>query len=268
MQKYKLKYWFEWNCETPFWPDDDYTFDKLGTPVFLDNLPISDSLKNELKSLCEIHDDSLDWSDPTAKSPWTDNQKVSFDNKAKSLFKEVKEELENEYEIIYAHNDFKNENLPAIERLISTDERRYYTHMLEILEALNIPDNFICLTTDVDHNLLNYDYAQTFNEEYHFFTVGELLNVLREEDFQWNWGMLNIFEPKYSKEDILKFELPFVYDGNPDLFLEYPVLQHPLSFIELAAFDSSFVVITTKVHGYIEIFKRLFPKAFENFGGK
>lgn len=41
----------------------------------------------------------------------------------------------------------------------------------------------VCLTTDVDHNLLNYDYDQMFNEEYHIFTVGELLRIFKEEDF-------------------------------------------------------------------------------------
>ena len=265
MAKYKLKYWFEWGCETPFWPNDNYTFDELGTPIYLDKLPLSENLKKDLEELCEIHNSVLDWSDPTSESLWTDNQKVSFDNKAKSLFNEALDELGDNYELSYAHNEFNDENLPVIERLISTDERDYYTHMLEILEALNLPDNFLCLTTDVDHNLLNYDYAQIFNEEYHLFTVSELLRILREEDFQWNWGMLSIFEPKYAKEDILKYELPFVFDGNSDLFLEYPVLQHPLSFVEIAAFDSSYVIFTTKVHGYIDIFKKLFPKAIENF---
>ena len=28
MAKYKLKYWFEWGCETPFWPHDNYTSDE------------------------------------------------------------------------------------------------------------------------------------------------------------------------------------------------------------------------------------------------
>ena len=51
----------------------------------------------------------------------------------------------------------------------------------------------VCLTTDVDHNLLNYDYGQMFNEECHLFTGGESLRIFRKEDFQWNWGMLSIF---------------------------------------------------------------------------
>ena len=50
--------------------------------------------------------------------------------------------------------------------------------------------------------------------------------------------------------------MPFVYDGNSDLFLEYSVLQHPLSFVEIAAFDSSYVIFTNKVHGYIDTFKK------------
>ena len=54
-------------------------------------------------------------------------------------------------------------------------------------------------------------------------------------------------------------------DGNNDLFLEYPILQHPLSFIEIVPFDSSYVIFTTKVHKYLEVFKKLFPKAIENF---
>ena len=97
--KYKLKYWFEWGCETPFWPDDDYTFNELGTPVFLDNLPLPEKLKKELKELCELHNEAMDWSDPTSKSPWTDNQKVSFDNKAKSLFNEAQGLRGDDYEI-------------------------------------------------------------------------------------------------------------------------------------------------------------------------
>jgi hypothetical protein len=105
-----------------------------------------------------------------------------------------------------------------------------------------------------------------FNDKYHFFTIGELKSILRDEDFQWIWGTLSIFEPKYTKEDILKYKLPSIgMDGNNDLFLEYPILQHPLSFIEIVPFDSSYVIFTTKVHKYLEVFKKLFPKAIENF---
>lgn len=266
MPKYKLNYWFEWGCETPFWADDNYTRDKLGIPVDLDELPLENSLKEELKELCNFHDSSLDWKNPKAPSPWTDNQKISFNNKALSLYHEACENLGDDYIVNYNHYDFKDENLPIIERLISHEDRRYYTYMLEIIEALNIPDDFICLTTDVVHNLLNYDYAQMFNDEYHFFTIDELKSILRDEDFQWVWGTLSIFEPKYSKEEILKYELPNVYEScNPDLFLEYPILQHPLSFIEIVPFDSSYVIFTTKVHKYLEVFKKLFPKAIENF---
>lgn len=266
MPKYKLDFWFEWGCETPFWAADDYTMEELGIPVKLDTLELTDFYKEELKELCDLHNSSIDWDNPSTPSPWTDNQKISFNNKALSIFHEVCKNLGSDYILNYKHDDFKDENLPIIERLISHEDRDYYTHMLEIIKVLNLPDDYICVTTDVVHNLLNYDYAQIFNDEYHFFTIGELKKILIDEDFQWVWGTLSIYEPKYTKEEILKYELPNVYeDCNPDLFLEYPILQHPLSFIEIVAFDSSYVIFTTKVHGYLEMFRKLFPKSVENF---
>ena len=266
LPKYKLNYWFEWSCETPFWADDDYTRDELGSPIDLNSLPLPDDLKQKLRELCDWHNSSLDWSDPTGPSPWTVNQKVSFNNKALSLYNEVCEKLGDDYIVNYTQDDFKEESLPSIERLISHEDREYYTHMLEIIETLNLPDDFICLTTNVEHNLLNHDYENFFNKEYHFFTIGELKRILKDEDFQWIWGTLNIFEPKNSKEEILKYKLPYIgMDGNPDIFLKHPILQHPLSFIEIVAFDSSYVVFTTNVHGYLEMFRKLFPKSIENF---
>lgn len=228
-----MSYWFEWICESPFWTIDDFTFNELGTLVDLENLPLSNELKQELKELCEMHDCSLDWDDPRNPSPWTENQKKSFNNKAISLYLDVCRELsksEDNYKVYYNHDGFKDEILPTIERLISAYDREYYTRMLEILETLNLPNDYLCLVNGVVHNLENFDFAQKFNQEYVFLTIGELISILKEEDFQWIWGTICIIEPKYSKEEIMSYEIPKdIYEKcTSDLFLTLPILQNTL----------------------------------------
>jgi ATP-dependent DNA helicase RecG len=86
---------------------------------FLDELPLENSLKEELKELCNFHDSSLNWENPKDPSPWTDNKKISFNNKALSLYSEVCKQLCKDYLVNYSHNDFKDEK--RMNRLVLGD---------------------------------------------------------------------------------------------------------------------------------------------------
>ena len=96
--------------------------------------------------------------------------------------------------------------------------------------------------------------------DYVWFTGEELKEMLRQEDFQWIWGVLSAFPTTVSPEAVLRFPLPDGENGaaywhNPIAFL------HPLAEVELGAFDSSCTVFLGKSAPLMEEISRLYPLA-------
>ena len=79
-----------------------------------DEIPISDSLKQELDDICEEFENVVNWSDPHLPSPWTRKECADFFDRAEIVLQKLKAELEGKYEIIscldedrqiYLHNN-------------------------------------------------------------------------------------------------------------------------------------------------------------------
>lgn len=155
-----------------------------------------------------------------------------------------------------------------MKRYISEKEEKYYTHMLKVLNAIggrNLDYNW--LITDIEA------YPQDDGEldklirenDYLFLSTDELITMLEKEDFQWIWGVFSAIPKKYTKEEVLKCELPFA-DGNYDIYKEdIFVIQHPLADIEIVVFDSSCVQIVAKDEEIANKFKDLYKNAKVNY---
>ncbi len=61
---YKLRFFFDPGSRTCLWADGEEARQKFGYPVLLDELPISEDLKQSLDRLISRYDTSLDWNNP------------------------------------------------------------------------------------------------------------------------------------------------------------------------------------------------------------
>lgn len=83
---------------------------------------------------------------------------------------------------------------------------------------------------------------------------------MNTENFQWIWGVLSAFSKKISKEDVLKYPLPFA-DGYTGFWKNPVTLQHPLAEIEIIAWDGCFVLFISKDNKLVDLLQASFPFA-------
>lgn len=155
-----------------------------------------------------------------------------------------------------------------MKRYISEKEEKYYTHMLKVLNSIggrNLEYNW--LITDIEA------YPQDDGEldklisenDYLFLSTDELITMLEKKDFQWIWAVFSAIPKEYTKEEVLKYELPFA-DGNYDIYKENIfVIQHSLADIEIVAEDSSSVFIVAKDDEIANKFKEVYKNAKINY---
>ena len=98
MSTYKLRFWFEHGgfC---LWGMNEHAKAKYGYAIKNENLPIPYNLVVELNILEKEYSTYLNWDSPADPSPWTNEQKSNFANKANIAYEELKKELGLEYEI-------------------------------------------------------------------------------------------------------------------------------------------------------------------------
>lgn len=99
MNKYKIRFWFEYGgiC---FWGMNDLTKHHYGYAIENSNLPLSNILINKLFSMQEEFDTYIDWDNPSSPSPWTESHKSDFVKRANAITLEIQKELGLEFEII------------------------------------------------------------------------------------------------------------------------------------------------------------------------
>jgi hypothetical protein len=114
---YKLRFFFDYQCESCLWCDNDEAYKKYDVgPIdetFYDingkvarepkiNLPTE--LREKVIYLSKLFDSSLNWDNPKEPEPtWTSEKQKEFDFKSKELHKEVCKFLGQDYEVIYKH---------------------------------------------------------------------------------------------------------------------------------------------------------------------
>lgn len=83
---------------------------------------------------------------------------------------------------------------------------------------------------------------------------------MHTENFQWIWGVLSAFSKDISKDDVLKYPLPFA-DGYTGFWKNPLTLQHPLAEIEITAWDGCFVLFISKDNKQVDLLQESFPFA-------
>jgi hypothetical protein len=149
-------------------------------------------------------------------------------------------------------------------RIIRKGEK-YYTHLKKLFEAIgNAQLNYKWLISYAEcyphdrelEKLLDGSYSGG----YCILSGKELTDMVEKEDFQWIWGTFSAFDPSTSNEEILKHKLP-ENDMYPGFWVNPLTMQHPLSKMEIVAFDSSCTLIFTRDFVLPESFKDHYPKA-------
>ena len=155
-----------------------------------------------------------------------------------------------------------------MKRYISAYDRKYYTHMLEIILAIGGNNlKYKWLISDIeaypqDNGL--YDNLIE-NNSYLILSNNDLIKMLSECDFQWIWAVFSAIPEDISDDDILKYKLPYANENGEIYKDDVAIIQHPLADIEIVAEDSSSVFIVAKDNNIADRFKALFSMAKTNY---
>ena len=147
--------------------------------------------------------------------------------------------------------------------LIDRKNHEIYTYMGEVFEAIdNAQNQYNWLVADCECYPESKKFEQLFSQEYCWLSGKELSEIVVQEEFQWIWGVLCGFEKHITLEEVLKYPLPSARDYNG--YYQNPVsVQHPLSSVEIAPSDSSWIVIVSKDKRIVDNYLKRYPKTEE-----
>ncbi|ABB58138.1 hypothetical protein [Synechococcus elongatus] len=95
-----LRLSFEWGGGI-LWADDAASRDRFDVGAIEDQLPLSQSLRQQLDQLSLWHDTALDWDDPAGPSPWTAEESAQFEVAAQAALQALRLELGPSYSVRY-----------------------------------------------------------------------------------------------------------------------------------------------------------------------
>ena len=97
-------------------------------------LPISQELIDEINSLCDEFDTSLDWEYPPDPSPWTKEEWYDFFKRSKLIYEKLEKELGADYELISELEKYECTLECAMDDInTSTANGRFFVRMLTVL---------------------------------------------------------------------------------------------------------------------------------------
>ncbi|MEY9869154.1 hypothetical protein ABIE66_004533 [Peribacillus sp. B2I2] len=128
-----------------------------------------------------------------------------------------------------------------------------FLELKEILNSFNgLNKDYNWLLTDLDwsypENYLDYfeDYRIIDDPHNNFWITGENLTELaNNKDFHFIWGVFSAFD-KNEKIDLDDIKEEPYADGNPNFWVENPIIQHPKAMVELVLWDSSLILLLSK----------------------
>ena len=155
-----------------------------------------------------------------------------------------------------------------MKRLCCEHEFKYYTFLKQVMLDLDLVDkDYLWLISDIEAYPRKAETQELLNRNSHLLlTTKELVEILEKDDFQWIWAVFSAIPSSCKKEDILKFDLPYVENfesGKYDPHIDEPKLQHPYSIFELYAVDSSYFFMISDNEEMISKFKNRYPKCIE-----
>lgn len=142
----------------------------------------------------------------------------------------------------------------------SEKDERHYTYLRKLFEAFG--DELLkynWLITDCECCPSDEILRKRLCGEYALLSGNDLLEILKREDFQWIWGVLSAIPKDASLDDILRYPLPSA--ERTSLFGVFPSIAHPLAVVELVAFDSTYLYISSKDKYLFDRFIETYPKS-------
>lgn len=100
---YTIRVFFEWSGGC-LWAGNEAARERFDSGPIEDRLPISDEIRDRLRSLSEHHDTALNWSNPLDPGPWSAQDLDAFECDALAVKSQLQEELGSEYAIVYVPN--------------------------------------------------------------------------------------------------------------------------------------------------------------------
>lgn len=160
-----------------------------------------------------------------------------------------------------------NNGEPAMKKLYSSKNYKYYTMLRQILYDLKLTDkDYLWLISDIEAYPHKEEYQNLIENNYLILSTKELLDMLDDDDFQWIWAVFSAIPSTYTKEEILSFDLPYIQNieiGKYNPHADVPKFQHPYSDFELYAVDSSYIFLITDNNELINQFKKSYPSYTE-----
>lgn len=99
VEQYRLQYFFDPGSGVCLWSDNDLARGKFGYPVDLGDLPVTSTVKTRAEELIARFDTSIEWTNPSGPSPWSDMERELFEVEAAGLLRSFQECLGAEFEI-------------------------------------------------------------------------------------------------------------------------------------------------------------------------
>ena len=150
-----------------------------------------------------------------------------------------------------------------VKRIYSKRDFEYYTMLKQILCDLELVDkNYLWLISDIEAYPRKKEYQELTNNDYLLINTSDLVKMLDDDDFQWIWAVFSAIHSKYPKEEILKFDLPYlknIDDGKYNPYEDKPKVQHPYAEFEIYAVDSSYMFMISDNEELIHRFKKSYP---------
>jgi hypothetical protein len=97
----KFVFFYDWGCDSPFWCGNDVARAKFDVgSIEPEALGLSTQTSERIRALAQWHDTALNWTYPSAPSPWRQQECERFNAAVDSLLETVRAELSEEYELI------------------------------------------------------------------------------------------------------------------------------------------------------------------------
>lgn len=155
-----------------------------------------------------------------------------------------------------------------MKRIYSKKDFKYYTNMGRVLSDLELDSkDFWWLISDIEAYPRKKESQELVGDNsYLILSTSELVNMLKNDDFQWVWAIFSAIPSTYEKKDILKFDLPYLEyfeEGQYNPYEDEPKIQHPYAEFEIYAVDSSYMFLISDNEKLIDRFKRCYPRYIE-----
>lgn len=99
MIRYVFRYFFDAGSGSCLWSANDFARAKFDYSVELSDLGLTETLLHQVNDILAWYDTSLDWSNPSGPSPWTESESIRFRHASQLLLSRLRHELGSEFEI-------------------------------------------------------------------------------------------------------------------------------------------------------------------------